>query len=122
MFIRKAVTLFLELSSEAPPVETEGVVDWRWFTEASPAVGHEQELSEAAAVADRRAREYEAYALNALETGEEAIARQCAEVVAAAETERCASLSEAGVAGPEPRTANAVLARLRRMAASAFRK
>jgi hypothetical protein len=38
MFIRKAVTLFLELWSEAgpvetAPVETECVVDWRWFTE-----------------------------------------------------------------------------------------
>ena len=33
MFIRKAVTLFLELWSEAMPVETECVVDWRWFTE-----------------------------------------------------------------------------------------
>jgi hypothetical protein len=31
MFIRKAVTLFLELWSEAAPVEC--VVDWRWFTE-----------------------------------------------------------------------------------------
>jgi len=120
MFTRKAVTLFIELWSEAtPPVETDCVVDWRWFTEATPMVGHEQGLSEAAAVADRRAREYEAYALKALETGEEAIARRCAEVVVAAETERerCASLSDAGVAGPEPRTADAVLARLRAMAA-----
>ena len=77
----------------------------------------EQELRKAAAGADRRAREYEAYALKALETGEEAIARQCAEVVAAAETERrrYASLSDAGVAGPEPRTADAVLAHLRAM-------
>ena len=43
MFIRKAVTLFLELWSEATSVdttpagtalvETECVVDWRWFTE-----------------------------------------------------------------------------------------
>jgi len=33
MFIRKAVTLFLELWSEATPVKTECVVDWRWFTE-----------------------------------------------------------------------------------------
>jgi hypothetical protein len=33
MFIRKAVTLFLELWSEATPVETECVVDWRWFME-----------------------------------------------------------------------------------------
>ena len=38
MFIRKAVTLFLELWSEAmsvgtASVETECVVDWRWFTE-----------------------------------------------------------------------------------------
>jgi phage shock protein A len=34
------------------------------------------------------AKEYEAYALKALETGEDTIARQCAEVVASAETER----------------------------------
>lgn len=40
------------------------------------------------ASADQRAEEYEAYALKALETGEEAIARQCAEVVASAGTER----------------------------------
>jgi hypothetical protein len=38
MFIRQAVTLFLELWSEVTPVETgpvetECVVDWRWFTE-----------------------------------------------------------------------------------------
>ena len=43
MFIRKAVTLFLELWSaatsvetgavEAAPVGTECVVDWRWFLE-----------------------------------------------------------------------------------------
>ena len=38
MFIRKAVTLFLELwsgvaSVETAPVETECVVDWRWFAE-----------------------------------------------------------------------------------------
>jgi phage shock protein A len=38
--------------------------------------------------ADARAREYEAYALKSLETGEETIARQCAEVVASAEAER----------------------------------
>ena len=79
----------------------------------------ELERREAAAVADRRAREYEAYALKALETGEEAIARRCAEVVAAAETERqrYAPLSDAGLPGPEPRTADAVLARLRARAA-----
>jgi len=72
----------------------------------------------AAAAADGRAREYEAYALTALETGEEAIARQCAEVVAAAEAERrrCAALSD-GAAGPAPRTADAVLAHLRAMTA-----
>lgn len=117
MFIRKAATLFLELWSEATPVGTGCVVDWRWFTEATPTAGHEQKLREAAAVADRRAREYEAYTLTALETGEEAIARHCAEVVAAAETERQRYASDAGIAGPEPRTADAVLARLRAMAA-----
>lgn len=116
MFIRKAVTLFLELRSEATPAETSRVVDWRWFMEGAVP---EQERSEAAAVADRRAREYEAYALKALETGEEVIARQCAEVVAAAEIERhrCASLPDAGLAESEPRTADAVMARLRARAA-----
>lgn len=44
--------------------------------------------SRAHASADQRVREYEAYALKALETAEDDIARQCAEVVAAAETER----------------------------------
>jgi hypothetical protein len=33
MFIRKAVTMFLELWSGTTPVETERVVDWRWFGE-----------------------------------------------------------------------------------------
>jgi hypothetical protein len=33
MFIRKAVTLFLELWSEATPAEADWVVDWRWFME-----------------------------------------------------------------------------------------
>ena len=38
MFIRKAVTLFLELwsaaaSVETAPVDIECVVDWRWFME-----------------------------------------------------------------------------------------
>lgn len=115
MFIREAVTVFLELSSEATPVESDCVVDWRWFMEPTPTMVPEQERLEAAAVADRRAREFEAYALKALETGEETIARQCAEVVAAAETEqqRCASLSEAGLGGTPARTADAVLARLR---------
>lgn len=119
MFIRKAATLFLELWSEAAPVAPGCVIDWRWFTEVTPMAAHEQELREAAAVADGRAREYEAYALRALETGEEAIARQCAEVVAAAETERqrYASFSDAGLPGPEPRTADDVLARLRARAA-----
>lgn len=31
MFIRKAVTQFLELWSEATPDEPDCVVDWRWF-------------------------------------------------------------------------------------------
>jgi hypothetical protein len=70
------------------------------------------------AVADQRAREYEAYALKALETGEDAIARQCAEVVAAAETERqryapTLEATRRPIAGPGPHTADAVLARLR---------
>jgi len=33
VFIRKAVTLFLELWSEAEPAATNCVVDWRWFLE-----------------------------------------------------------------------------------------
>lgn len=61
--------------------------------------------------ADARAREYEAYALKALETGEETIGRKCAEVVASAEAERDAA---AGIVAPGPHTADAVLARLRR--------
>jgi hypothetical protein len=33
MFIRKAVALFLELWTEAAPLEPDCVVDWRWFME-----------------------------------------------------------------------------------------
>lgn len=102
MFIRKMFTLFRACEAEA----TERVVD------AHALRILEQEIREAAAavatatreltglmareMADRRAhdaaqsraQEYEPYALKALETGEEEIARQCAEVVAAAEQER----------------------------------
>ena len=101
MFIRKMFTLFRAYEAEA----TERVVD------AHALRILEQELREAAAavavatreltglmareMADQRAHdaarsrasEYEPYALKALETGEEEIARQCAEVVAAAEQE-----------------------------------
>jgi phage shock protein A len=102
MFVRKIFTLFRAYEAEA----TERVID------AHALRILEQELREAAAgvatatreltglmaremadqrahdAAQARAREYEPYALKALETGEEAIARQCAEVVAAAEQER----------------------------------
>ena len=101
MFVRKIVTLFRAYEHEAGQT----VID------AHALRILEQELREAAAgvaqatreltglmareiadqrahtSADQRAREYEAYALKALETGEDAIA-QCAEVVASAETER----------------------------------
>lgn len=101
MFIRKMFTLFRACETEA----TETVVD------AHALRILEQELREAAAavavatreltglmareIADQRAHdaarsrasEYERYALKALETGEAEIARQCAEVVAAAEQE-----------------------------------
>ena len=33
MFIRKAVALFLELWSGTEPLESDCVVDWRWFME-----------------------------------------------------------------------------------------
>jgi hypothetical protein len=33
MFIRKAVALFLELWSGTAPLESDCVVDWRWFME-----------------------------------------------------------------------------------------
>jgi phage shock protein A len=102
MFVRKIFTLFRAYEAEAG----QAVID------AHALRILEQELREAAAgvaqatreltglmaremadrrahdAADRRAQEYEAYALKALETAEDAIARQCAEVVAAAETER----------------------------------
>jgi phage shock protein A len=102
MFIRKLFTLFRAYETDA----AEAVID-----------GHalkilEQELRDAAAgvaqatrdltglmareiadrrshdAADERLREYEAYALKALAKGDDALARQCAEVVAAAEAER----------------------------------
>jgi len=102
MFVRKILTLFRAYEHEAGQT----VID------AHALRILEQELREAAAgvaqapreltglmareIADKRAhdnadqrvKEHETYALKALETGEEAIARQCAEVVAAAEAER----------------------------------
>jgi phage shock protein A len=102
MFIRKMLTLFRACEAEV----TERVVD------AHALRILEQEIRAAAAavatatreltglmareIADQRAhdaaqsraREYEPYALKALEAGEAEIARQCAEVVAAAEQER----------------------------------
>jgi phage shock protein A len=102
MFVRKLFTLFRAYETDA----TQSIID-----------GHalkilEQELRDAAAgvaqatrdltglmareMADRRSHdaageriaEYEAYALKALEKGDDGLARQCAEVVAAAEAER----------------------------------
>ena len=176
MFVRKIMTLFRAYEQEAGltviDVHTLRILEQELSEAAAGLVQATRELTglmareiadqRAHAGADQRAREYEAYALKALETGEEAIARQCAEVVASAETERqrhatnleatrrhIASLrsgiatadarigeicretattiladeksgaslrakpSEAGIAGPEPRTADAVLARLR---------
>jgi phage shock protein A len=102
MFVRKIVTLFRAYEVEAE----HRVID------AHALRILEQELREAAAgvaqatreltglmareiadqrthaTADQRAKEYETYALKALETGEDDIARQCAEVVASAEAER----------------------------------
>src|SRR4051812_30541638 len=102
MFVRKMFTLFRAYEAEA----TQRAVDVHALRIL------EQELREAAAgvaaatreltglmaremadqrvhdAAHARAQEHEAYAVKALETGEEAIARQCAEVVAAAEQER----------------------------------
>jgi phage shock protein A len=102
MFIRKMFTLFRACEAET----TERIVD------AHALRILEQEIREAAAAvatatreltglmaremadqrahdaAQSRAREYEPYALKALEAGHEEIARQCAEVVAAAEQER----------------------------------
>ena len=102
MFVRKLFTLFRAYETDA----TQAVID-----------GHalkilEQELCDAASgvaqatrdltglmareMADRRSHEaagarvaeYEAYALKALDKGDDALARQCAEVVAAAAAER----------------------------------
>jgi phage shock protein A len=102
MFVRKMFTLFRAYEAEA----TQQVVDVHALRIL------EQELREAAAgvaaatreltglmaremadqrahdAAQARAQEYEAYALKAIETADEAIARQCAEVVSAAEQER----------------------------------
>lgn len=102
MFIRKLSTLFRAYEADAG----QAVID------AHALKILEQELRDAAAgvgdatreltglmaremaderahnAADRRAREHEAHALKALEKGDEALARQCADVVAAAEAER----------------------------------
>jgi phage shock protein A len=102
MFVRKLFTLFRAYEVDAG----QAVID------ANALKILEQELREAAAgvgeatreltglmaremaderareAADRRAREHEPYALKALERGDEALARQCADIVAAAEAER----------------------------------
>jgi len=102
MFVRKLFTLFRAYETDA----TQAVID----SHALKIL--EQELRDAAAgvaqatrdltglmareMADRRSHEaagervieYEAYTLKALAKGDDALARQCAEVVAAAEAER----------------------------------
>jgi phage shock protein A len=102
MFIRKLFTLFRAYETEAGQT----IID------AHALRILEQELREAAAgvaqatreltglmareiadrraheAADRRAHEHETYALKVLEKADEALARQCAEVVASAEAER----------------------------------
>jgi len=102
MFVRKLFTLFRAYEVDAG----QAVID------ANALKILEQELREAAAgvgeatreltglmaremaderareAADRRAREHEPYTLKALERGDEALARQCADIVATAEAER----------------------------------
>jgi len=102
MLVRKMFTLFRAFETEAGQAVIDGhalrILEQELRDAASGVAAATRELTGLMARemadqrtrdgADARAREYEAYALKALETGEEAIARQCAEVVAAAETER----------------------------------
>jgi phage shock protein A len=102
MFVRKIMTLFraYEVEAEYRVIDAHALrILEQELREAAAGVAQAtreltglmaREIADqrAHANADQRAREYEAYALKALETGEDAIARQCAEVVASAETER----------------------------------
>src|SRR5689334_18966529 len=102
MFIRKLFTLFRAYEVDAGQAVIDAhalkILEQELRDAASGVAQATRELTGLMAreMADRRAREaaatraleYEAYALKALETGEESIARQCAEVVAAAEAER----------------------------------
>lgn len=102
MFIRKIFTLFRAYEVDAG----QAVIDAhalkileQELRDAAAGVGEAtreltglmaREMADGRAheAADRRVREHEAYALKALEKGDEALARQCADVVAAAEAER----------------------------------
>jgi len=84
MFVRRIFTLFRAYEAEAG----QAMIDAHALRILTGLMAREMADRRAHDAADRRAQEYEAYALKALETGEDAIARQCAEVVAAAETER----------------------------------
>lgn len=102
MFIRKLFTLFRAYEVDAG----QAVIDAhalkileQELRDAAAGVGEAtreltglmaREMADGRAheAADRRAREHEAYALKALEKGDEALARQCADSVAAAEAER----------------------------------
>ena len=102
MFVRKIVTLFRAYEHEAGQTVIDAhalrILEQELREAAAGVAQATRELTglmareiadqRAHAGADQRAREYEAYALKALETGEDTIARQCAEVVASAETER----------------------------------
>jgi phage shock protein A len=102
MFIRKIMTLFRAYEHEAGQtvidVHALRILEQELREAASGVAQATRELTGLMAreIADKRAhdnadqriKEHEAYALKALESGEEAIARQCAEVVAAAEAER----------------------------------
>src|SRR6478735_7980836 len=102
MFVRKIVTLFRAYEHEAGQTVVDAhalrILEQELREAAAGVAQATRELTglmareiadqRAHASADQRAKEYEAYALKALETSEEAIARQCAEVVAAAEAER----------------------------------
>jgi phage shock protein A len=102
MFVRKMFTLFRAYEAEAGQRVIDAhalrILEQELRDAASGVAAATRELTGLMAremadqrahdAADARAREYEAYALKALETGEESIGRQCAEVVASAEAER----------------------------------
>ena len=101
MFIRKLFTLFRAYEVDAGQAVIDAhalkILEQELRDAASGVAQATRELTglmaremadrRAQEAAERRAREYEAYALKALGTGEDALARQCAEVVAAAEAE-----------------------------------